>query len=79
LGGNHDGSAEFVSHLLGTVVVEEFILHSGGRKILVLHGHAFDEFLDAHPILTWLGDCIYFLLQPIDHTLISSSTSGTRR
>src|SRR5262245_41781684 len=68
ISGNHDGSTEFVSHLLGTTVVEEFILHSGGRKILVLHGHAFDEFLDAHPILTWLGDCIYFLLQRIDHT-----------
>jgi UDP-2,3-diacylglucosamine pyrophosphatase LpxH len=68
ISGNHDGSAEFVSHLLGTTVMEEFILHSGGRKILVLHGHAFDEFLDAHPILTWVGDCIYFLLQRIDHT-----------
>jgi UDP-2,3-diacylglucosamine pyrophosphatase LpxH len=68
ISGNHDGSTEFVSHLLGTTVVEEFILHSGGRKILVLHGHAFDEFLDAHPILTWIGDCIYFLLQRIDRT-----------
>jgi UDP-2,3-diacylglucosamine pyrophosphatase LpxH len=66
--GNHDGSAEIVSHLLGTEVVDDYVLHSGGRKILVLHGHIFDEFLDAHPVLTWLGDCIYFLLQRIDHT-----------
>jgi UDP-2,3-diacylglucosamine pyrophosphatase LpxH len=66
--GNHDGSAEIVSHLLGTVVMDEYLLHTGGRKVLVLHGHIFDEFLDAHPILTWLGDTIYFTLQRIDRT-----------
>jgi UDP-2,3-diacylglucosamine pyrophosphatase LpxH len=66
--GNHDGSAEIVSHLLGVQVADEYILRSGGRKILVLHGHAFDAFLDAHPILTWVGDCIYWLLQRIDRT-----------
>jgi UDP-2,3-diacylglucosamine pyrophosphatase LpxH len=66
--GNHDGSAEIVSHLLGTTVMDEYLLHSGGRKLLVLHGHIFDEFLDAHPILTWLGDTVYFTLQRIDRT-----------
>lgn len=66
--GNHDGSAEIISHLLGTSVTDEYVLHSGGRKILVLHGHAFDEFLDAHPVLTWVGDQIYFLLQRLDRT-----------
>jgi UDP-2,3-diacylglucosamine pyrophosphatase LpxH len=66
--GNHDGSAEIVSHLLGTVVMDEYVLNSGGRKLLVLHGHIFDEFLDAHPILTWLGDTVYFTLQRIDRT-----------
>src|SRR5262249_46993817 len=50
--GNHDGTAEIVSHLLGTTVKDEFVLHSGDQKILILHGHIFDEFLDAHPILT---------------------------
>jgi UDP-2,3-diacylglucosamine pyrophosphatase LpxH len=66
--GNHDGSAEIVSHLLGITVQDEFLLESGGRKILILHGHVFDEFLDAHPILTWVGDQIYFFLQWIDKT-----------
>jgi len=64
--GNHDGSAEIVSHLLGTAVMDEYVLHSGGRKILILHGHIFDEFLDSHPILTWVADQIYFALQRID-------------
>jgi UDP-2,3-diacylglucosamine pyrophosphatase LpxH len=66
--GNHDGSAEIISHLLGTIVMDEYVLHSGGRKLLVLHGHRFDEFLDAHPFITWIADQIYFLLQRIDST-----------
>ncbi len=66
--GNHDGSAEVVSHLLGVLVKEEHVLESGGERILVLHGHAFDEFLDAHPFLTWVGDCVYLLLQRLDST-----------
>jgi UDP-2,3-diacylglucosamine pyrophosphatase LpxH len=66
--GNHDGSAEVVSHLLGVTVRDDYVLESGGRRILVLHGHRFDEFLDNHPILTWLADCVYGFLQWIDRT-----------
>jgi UDP-2,3-diacylglucosamine pyrophosphatase LpxH len=64
--GNHDGPAEIVSHLLGVRVLDEYILESGDERILILHGHIFDEFLDAHPILTWFGDCIYWGLQKLD-------------
>jgi UDP-2,3-diacylglucosamine pyrophosphatase LpxH len=66
--GNHDGSAEIISHLLGVTVKDEYIFDSGGERVLVLHGHRFDDFIDAHPILTWLGDCVYFLLQWMDRT-----------
>jgi UDP-2,3-diacylglucosamine pyrophosphatase LpxH len=66
--GNHDGSAEIVSHLLGVTVMDEYRLDSGDQRILVLHGHVFDEFLDSHPILTWLADCVYGFLQWIDRT-----------
>jgi UDP-2,3-diacylglucosamine pyrophosphatase LpxH len=66
--GNHDGSAEIVSHLLGVTVRDDFILESGDKRILILHGHIFDEFIDNHPILTWLGDVIYAFLQWIDRT-----------
>jgi UDP-2,3-diacylglucosamine pyrophosphatase LpxH len=66
--GNHDGSAEIVSHLLGVRVEDEYVLTSGGRRVLLFHGHIYDDFLDNHPILSWFGDCIYALLQWIDRT-----------
>src|SRR5258708_3146741 len=47
--GNHDGSADIISHLLGVEVRNEYILESGGRRTLIFHGHIFDEFLDGHP------------------------------
>jgi UDP-2,3-diacylglucosamine pyrophosphatase LpxH len=64
--GNHDDDAEIYSHLLGVVVKEEAVLTSGPDRVLILHGHIFDEFLDAHPWLTWWSDVIYFFLQRID-------------
>jgi UDP-2,3-diacylglucosamine pyrophosphatase LpxH len=78
--GNHDGSAEIVSHLLGVAVEDTFILESGGRRVLVLHGHRFDEFLDSHPILTWLADQVYFFLQWIDrsHALAKVAKRGSK-
>lgn len=68
LAGNHDGSAEIVSHLLGVTVQDDYILESGRQRLLILHGHIFDEFIEDHPILTWLADSIYRLLQWIDRT-----------
>jgi UDP-2,3-diacylglucosamine pyrophosphatase LpxH len=78
--GNHDGSAEIVSHLLGVSVMDDFILESGARRILVLHGHVFDEFLDSHPILTWLADQVYYFLQWIDrtHSLAKVAKHGSK-
>jgi UDP-2,3-diacylglucosamine pyrophosphatase LpxH len=64
--GNHDGPAEVVSHLLGVATEEEYVFPSGGRRLLVLHGHVFDEFIDNHPILTFLADTVYRLLQRVD-------------
>ncbi len=66
--GNHDGSAEIVSHLLGVSVVDEFEFDSDGRRLLLLHGHIYDDFLVDHPVLSWFGDVIYGLLQWIDRT-----------
>ena len=68
IAGNHDGSAEVVSHLLGVTVKDEYTFRTGERNVLVLHGHTFDDFIDVHPFLTWVGDCIYALLQRIDRT-----------
>jgi UDP-2,3-diacylglucosamine pyrophosphatase LpxH len=66
--GNHDGSAEVISHLLGVSVRDEYELATGDRRVLILHGHVFDEFIDAHPFLTWVGDVVYYWLQRIDST-----------
>jgi UDP-2,3-diacylglucosamine pyrophosphatase LpxH len=78
--GNHDGSAEVVSHLLGVTVMEEYLLHRDGRGILILHGHTFDAFIDDHPWLTWVGDCIYGLLQWLDrsHTIARLAKKGSK-
>jgi UDP-2,3-diacylglucosamine pyrophosphatase LpxH len=68
IAGNHDGSADIVSHLLGVEVVEEFILRSGTERILIVHGHQFDEFINDHPVITSLADAAYWLLQKLDRT-----------
>lgn len=66
--GNHDGPAEAVGHLLGVECVEEHVVESGGRKVLFLHGHRFDEFICRRPVLTWLADRAYRVAQKIDPT-----------
>ena len=68
LAGNHDGSAEIISHLLGVVVEDEYILESDGQPILIFHGHVFDEFIQSYPWMTWVGDQIYRVLQLVDRT-----------
>jgi len=68
ISGNHDGSAEIVSHLLGVTVKDDYVLRSGDKQIFILHGHQFDDFIEDHPILTWVGDVIYFFLQWVDRT-----------
>ena len=51
------------SHLLGVSVCDEYVLESGGKKVLFLHGHIFDEFIDNYPWATWFRGtgCISFL------------------
>lgn len=68
INGNHDGPAEIFSHLLGVEVRDEMILESSGRKILLHHGHRFDDFIDKHPIITAVGDAIYRVLQWLDRS-----------
>lgn len=66
INGNHDGPAEIVSHLLGVRCADEIVVESGGRKILFLHGHRFDEFITRYPLITFVADRIYNFLQRID-------------
>jgi UDP-2,3-diacylglucosamine pyrophosphatase LpxH len=66
INGNHDGPAEIVSHLLGVRCADEMVIESGGRKIMFLHGHRFDEFITRYPLITWMADRLYHFLQRID-------------
>lgn len=75
VGGNHDGPTELVSHLLGVTVVDEYIIESGEKKILLVHGHQFDKFMDDHPFLTWFGDIIYNCLQKMDPSFYLAKTA----
>jgi UDP-2,3-diacylglucosamine pyrophosphatase LpxH len=68
INGNHDGPAEILSHLLGVRCADETIVESGGRRILFLHGHRFDEFISRYPLITWIADRIYHFLQRIDRS-----------
>ncbi|WP_439620301.1 UDP-2,3-diacylglucosamine diphosphatase [Gemmata sp.] len=68
INGNHDGPAEIVSHLLGVACADEIVVESGGRKVLFLHGHRFDEFISRYPLFTWFADRLYHALQKLDKT-----------
>jgi len=80
LNGNHDGPSEIVSHLIGVRVQDEMVLESGGKKILILHGHIFDQFLDTHPIISSVADWMYRLLQKIDrsHTIAKQAKKSSK-
>ncbi len=80
INGNHDGSAEIVSHLLGVTVKEEYALQSGGKRILVLHGHRFDNFIERFPLTSRLADLGYRLLQRLDktHTIARHAKSRSK-
>jgi UDP-2,3-diacylglucosamine pyrophosphatase LpxH len=66
--GNHDGTAEIVSHLLGLEVVDEIVVPSGDKRVLFLHGHQFDQFIERHPFATRVADNLYRIIQRIDRS-----------
>jgi len=66
--GNHDGTAEIVSHLLGLDVVDEIVVPSGDKRVLFLHGHQFDQFIERHPFATRFADNLYRIMQRIDRS-----------
>lgn len=80
INGNHDGPAEIISHLLGVSVSDEIVVESGGKKVLFLHGHRFDRFIERWPITTKIADTIYRFLQRIDtsHTIARQAKHGSK-
>ncbi|MFO0849128.1 MAG: UDP-2,3-diacylglucosamine diphosphatase [Gemmataceae bacterium] len=80
INGNHDGPSEVVCHLLGVTVRDEIIVPSGGRSVLFLHGHRFDEFLERYPLTTHVADWVYRFLQWADksHTIARTAKHNSK-
>lgn len=66
ISGNHDGPAEMVSHLIGVEFIQEYSFIGNNKRILVLHGDIFDNFISKYPRLTKLADNFYRFLQKVD-------------
>ena len=67
--GNHDrdGPADMVAHLFGAAYHQKyFIFPSGDRQILCIHGDKWDKFTSERPVMTWIADQFYWLLQKLD-------------
>lgn len=73
--GNHDGDAETVSQLLGVEVRDEVVVESGGRRVLFLHGHRFDAFIERYPWTSRAADFLYRLLQRVDRSHVIARTA----
>jgi UDP-2,3-diacylglucosamine pyrophosphatase LpxH len=67
--GNHDHDAEAVAHLIGANFVSEYDFESGGRRILCIHGDAWDNFLTDHPVVTVFADWFYLQMQRMSRRL----------
>ena len=62
--GNHDGRfLEFMSHMIGIPSRKEYAWEVNGRKFITLHGHQFDNFLSANPVLGRTAAAAYAFLQ----------------
>jgi UDP-2,3-diacylglucosamine pyrophosphatase LpxH len=61
--GNHDYDAECVAHLIGANFVPEYEFYTGGRRVLCVHGDAWDRFITDHPVITRIADWFYLRMQ----------------
>lgn len=66
--GNHEESSAKARAILDLPFVDEYRFVSAGVPVLCQHGHQYDDFIRAHPVLTWMGDIVYGLAQAIDPT-----------
>lgn len=78
--GNHDGPAEAISQLLGVSVHDEVTVPSGGKSVLFLHGHRFDEFIERYPLTSRFADGVYRVLQWVDksHTIARTAKAQSK-
>jgi UDP-2,3-diacylglucosamine pyrophosphatase LpxH len=67
--GNHDRDADAIAHLIGASFVPRYQFSSGGKQVLCVHGHGWDNFLTDHPLITIVADWIYLWLQMVNRRL----------
>jgi len=62
--GNHDaGLSKITSHFLGVKVYKEYAFRLNGKKILTVHGHQFDRFLNENVIISNIASYFYDSIQ----------------
>jgi UDP-2,3-diacylglucosamine pyrophosphatase LpxH len=68
IAGNHEQSSAKANAVLHLPFVDEYCFASAGVPVLCQHGHQYDNFIRAHPVLTCLGDLVYRVAQAVDRT-----------
>jgi UDP-2,3-diacylglucosamine pyrophosphatase LpxH len=76
--GNHDYDAESVAHLIGACFVPEYVFRTGDRRVLCVHGDAWDNFLTDHPILSDFADWFYVRMQRMSRRLAQRAKRSSK-
>jgi UDP-2,3-diacylglucosamine pyrophosphatase LpxH len=76
--GNHDFDAESVAHLIGAAFVPEYVFESGGKRVLCVHGDAWDRFLTDHPLVSNVADWFYLRIQRMSRRLAVSAKRSSK-
>ena len=76
--GNHDFDAEPVAHLIGATFVPEYPFESAGKRILCVHGDAWDRFLTDHPVVSVIADWFYLRIQRMSRRLAVSAKRSSK-
>jgi UDP-2,3-diacylglucosamine pyrophosphatase LpxH len=66
IAGNHEENRARARSVLGLPFVDDYSFASAGVPMLCQHGHQYDDFIRAHPVMTWLGDWFYRVAQALD-------------
>lgn len=62
--GNHDaGLSKITSHFLGIKVYKEYSFQLNGKRILAIHGHQFDRFLNENAVISKIASYLYEKIQ----------------
>ncbi len=65
--GNHDeGLIDKLSHLIGIEAYSEYEFEISGNKIIAVHGHQFDRFLNENIFISNISSFIYNKIQKYD-------------